>query len=160
VRVGYLRAVSSRVLFAAGTGAVLAAVVAIVALSGGDGSTEAADLDPACVKDWNDDEAALAYGRHNFNFHDYEAARVIHLSVPAGAQFGGDQTPCSVIFPSETLDPEPEAAGMTFLGGTWMTLSSVGFDDIKRAELQAEAAAAPNAAIDAQGRLSELDAGG
>ena len=158
--VGYLRAVSSRVLFAAGTGAVLVAVVVVVALSGGDRGTKAADLDLACVQDWNDDEAALAYGRHNFNFHDYEAARVIHINVPAGTQFGGDTNPCAVIFPSETLDPEPEAAGMTFLGGTWMTLSSVGFDDIERAELQAEAAAAPNAAIDTQGRLSELSEGG
>lgn len=150
---------SSRVLFAAGAGVALAAVVAVVALSGGDEGPEAAPLDAACVQDWNDDEAALAYGRHNFNFHDYEAARVTHLDVPAGAQLGGDRTPCSVIFPSETLDPEPEAAGMAFLGGSWTALSSVGFDEIRLAELQAEAAAAPNAAIDGQGRLSELDAG-
>jgi hypothetical protein len=157
VRVGYRRAVSSRVLSAAGTGAVLAAVVAVVALSGGEGGTGAADLDLACVQDWNGDEAALAYGRHNFNFHDYEAARVIHMSVPRGAELGGEQSPCAVIFPSETLDPEPEAAGMVFLGGAWTTLSSVGFDEIRRAELQAEAADAPNAAIDRQGKLSELE---
>jgi hypothetical protein len=148
--------VSSRVLFAAGAGVALAAAVAIVALSGGDDGPETAPLDAACVAGWNDDEAALAYGRHNFNFHDYEAARVVHLEVPAGAELGGERNPCAVVFPSETLDPEPEAAGMAFLGGTWITLSSVGFDDIKRAELQAEAAVAPNAAIDRQGRLSEL----
>jgi hypothetical protein len=152
--------VSSRVLFAAAAGAVLAAVVAVVALAGGDSAPEDEPLELACVERWNADEAALAYGRHNFNFHDYEAARVIRLDVPAGAQLGGEETPCSVIFPSETLDPEPEAAGMTFLGGTWITLNSVGFDDIERAELQAEAAAAPNAAIDPQGRLSELAEGG
>ena len=151
---------SSRVLFAAGTGAVLAAVVAAVALSGGDGGPGAPPLDAACVEDWNDDEAALAYGRHNFNFHDYEAVRVVHLEVPAGAEVGGERNPCAVLFPSETLDPEPEAAGMAFLGGTWITLSSVGFDEIRRAELQAEAADAPNAAIDRQGSLSELEGEG
>jgi hypothetical protein len=148
--------VSSRVLFAAAAGAVLAAVVAVVALAGGDTDPEEEPLELACVEAWNDDEAALAYGRHNFNFHDYEAARVIRLSVPAATQLGGEQTPCSVIFPSETLDPEREAAGMAFVGGTWTALSSIGFDDIKLAELQAEAATAPNAAIDREGRLREL----
>jgi hypothetical protein len=148
--------VSSRVLFAAAAGAVLAAVVVVVVLVGGDEGPEPADLDVACVQSWNEDEAALAYGRHNFNFHHYEAARVIHLNVPAGAQLGGDEMPCSVVFPSEVLDPEPQYAGMALLGGTWSALSSVGFDDIKLAELQAEAAAAPNAAIDRQGRLREL----
>jgi hypothetical protein len=151
--------VTSRVLFAAGTGAVLAAVVAVVLLAGGDDDLDEAPLELACVQAWNDDEAALAYGRHNFNFHDYDAARVIRLSVPAATQLGGERTPCAVIFPSETLDPEPEAAGMAFLDGTWITLSSVGFDDLKRAELQAKAADAPNAAIDEQGRLSGLDSG-
>jgi hypothetical protein len=140
-------------------GVALAVVVGVVALGGGEDAPEAAPLDLACVEAWNDDEAALAYGRHNFNFHDYEAARVIHLDVPAGAELGRERNPCAVVFPSETLDPEPEAAGMAFLGGTWITLSSVGFNDIKRAELQAEAAAAPNAGIDRQGRLGELDSG-
>jgi hypothetical protein len=152
--------VSSRVLFAAAAGAVLAAVVAVVALAGGDSGPEEEPLELACVERWNADEAALAYGRHNFNFHDYEAARVIRLSVPAGARLGGEESPCSVVFPSETLDPEREAAGMAFLGGSWTALSSVGFDDIRLAELQAEAAASPNAAIDRQGRLSELAEGG
>jgi hypothetical protein len=151
--------VSSRVLFAAAAGAMLATVVAVVAISGEDGGPESTSLDVSCVEDWNDDEAALAYGRHNFNFHDYEAARVVHLSVPAGAEQGGDESPCSVIFPSETLDPEPEAAGMAFLGGSWTALSSVGFDDVRLAELQAEAAASPNAALDVQGRLSALEDG-
>jgi hypothetical protein len=145
------------VLFAAAAGAVLAAVVAVVALAGGDSGPEEEPLELACVEAWNDDEAALAYGRHNFNFHDYEAARVIRLSVPGAARLGGEETPCAVIFPSETLDPEPEAAGMAFVGRAWTVLSSLGFDEIRRAELQAEAAAAPNAAIDRQGRLSELD---
>jgi hypothetical protein len=148
--------VSSRVLFAAAAGAVLAAVVAVVALAGGDSGPEEEPLELACVEAWNDDEAALAYGRHNFNFHHYETARVIHLNVPAGAQLGGDEMPCSVVFPSEVLDPEPQYAGMALLGGTWTALSSVGFDEIKLAELQAEAAVAPNAAIDRQGRLREL----
>lgn len=147
---------SSRVLFAAGAGAVLAALVAIVALRGGEEGSEATALDVGCVRAWNDDDAALAYGRHQHSFHDYDAARVMHLSVPAGAELGGDENPCAVVFPSEALDPEPEAAGMAFLGGTWITLSSVGFDDVERAELQAEAARAPNAGIDPQGRLREL----
>jgi hypothetical protein len=64
--------VSSRLLFAAGAGVVLVAGVAIIALSGGGTKREAVALDARCVEWWNEDDAALAYGRHNFNFHRYE----------------------------------------------------------------------------------------
>jgi hypothetical protein len=64
--------VSSRLLFAAGAGVVLVAGVAIIALSGGGTKREAVALDARCVERWNEDDAALAYGRHNFNFHRYE----------------------------------------------------------------------------------------
>jgi hypothetical protein len=69
--------VSSRVLFAAAAGAVLAAVVAVVALAGGDSGPEEEPLELACVEAWNDDEAALAYGRHNFNFTGELRRRVV-----------------------------------------------------------------------------------
>jgi hypothetical protein len=155
--------VSSRVLFAAGAGALLFATVAVVALSsGGDGDDDdAVALDPACLDAWNDDPGALSIGRHNFTFHEYETAQVTHLTVPEGGRLGGDETPCAVIFPAEALDPEPEAAAVAFLGGSWIALSNFpAFDEVRLAELQGRALADTNAVLDADGRLSELAEGG
>ena len=113
-------------------------------------------LDPACVRAWNSDPAALSIGRHNFTFHDYETAQVTHLSIAAGKRLGGDDMPCAVIFPSRTLDPEPNYAGAALLGGSWTSLSSVGgFDELTLAELQAAALANSNTVLDAEGRLSQ-----
>jgi hypothetical protein len=137
---------------------VLLGVVVAVALGGGGGEPDRVALDPACVKAWNDDEAALAYGRHNFNFHDYEAALVTHLDaaaqeVPADAE----DALCAVIFPSRVLDPEPFAAGEVLRDGAWVAISELpGVELTRVAELQVEAAESPNAAIDGLGRLAEL----
>jgi hypothetical protein len=151
---------SSRLLFAAGAGVVLVAVVVIAAVSSGEDGPERVALDPACVEAWNDDDAALAYGRHNFNFHDYEAALVTHLDAAAEEVRADDGAAlCAVIFPSRVLDPEPFAAGEVFRDGAWVPISDVpGVELTRVAELQVRAAESPNADIDRQGRLGELPA--
>jgi hypothetical protein len=149
--------VSSRLVFAAGAGVVLVAVVVAVALAGGGDEPEPVALDPTCVEAWNDDEAALAYGRHNFNFHDYDAALVTHLDAAAEeVPSDHDAALCAVIFPSRVLDPEPFAAGEVFQDGAWVPISDLPAIEATRvAELQAAAVESANAAIDGQGRLAE-----
>jgi hypothetical protein len=153
--------VSSRVLFAAAAGVVLGAVVAVVALAGGDDDPEPATLDSACVRDWNDDPASLTYGRHNFTFHDYESALVTHLNSAAQEVPADDERAmCAVVFPSRVLDQEPFAAGQVLRSGVWLPISDLrGVDLTRVAELQVLAADSPNAALDVQGRLGELEGG-
>ena len=101
-----------RILIAAvGAAVALAAIIAIVAIASGGESEECASSPrrPRCVDAWNADEAARAYGRHNFSFHLYEGALVTFLSR-GGEQVGeGEGGLCAVIFPSQALDPEPFA---------------------------------------------------
>jgi hypothetical protein len=137
---------------------VLVAIVAVVAIvGGGDGEERVAPPLPAeCVRAWNDDQPALAYGRHNFNFHLYRGALVVYLdrdAVETSAEAGS----CAVVFPSEVLDAEPIAAGQILNGKRWDPLSSLEGVDLNRvAELQVAAAAAPNAELDTAGQLSPL----
>jgi hypothetical protein len=148
--------VSSRLLFAAGAGVVLAGVVVAVALGGGGDEPEPVTVDAACVEAWNDDPVALAYGRHNFNFHDYEAALVTHLDAAAKEVPAGDASLCAVIFPSRALDPEPFAAGEVLRDGAWVAISDLpGVEVTRVAELQAKAAESANVAIDGQGSLGD-----
>ena len=153
---------SSRLFFAAGTGAALVAVVVVVALSGGEDEPEPVALDPTCVEDWNEDPATLSYGRHNFTFHNYEAALVTHLNATAEVVPADDPAAlCAVIFPSRVLDQEPFAAGELLRDGTWLPISRLpGVELTRVAELQVEAAEAPNAALDEGGTLGELGGDG
>src|SRR5688572_4125324 len=98
----------TRILIAAGAAVALAAIIAVVALaSGGDSEERAAEAPPArCVEDWNSDQAARAYGRHNFSFHLYEGALVTFLSETGQEVGEGEGGLCAVIFPSQALDPE------------------------------------------------------
>ncbi len=147
-----------RILIAGVAAAVLAAIIAIVVLASGGESEEPVVAAPArCVAAWNSDEAARAYGRHNFNFHRYEGALVTFLSS-AGERVGeGEGGLCGVIFPSQALDSEPFAAGQVLDGGAWAPISSLGGVELDRvAELQVTAAGAPNTTLDAQGELTPL----
>ena len=81
----------------AGAAALLGAIVAIVVLTGGSGDAEERAAGPPperCVRAWNADQAALAYGRHNFNFHDYEGALVTYLDDAAREVAAGESGRC------------------------------------------------------------------
>jgi hypothetical protein len=148
----------ARLLFAAGAGVVLVGVVVAVAFGGGEEAREPVALYRGCVEAWSDDQAALAYGRHNFNFHDYEAALVTHLD-PAAEEVPADDDAalCALIFPSRVLDLEPFAAGEVLRDGAWVAISELpGVELTRVAELQAQAADFPNATIDGEGSLGEL----
>ena len=110
-----------------------------------------------CVEAWNDDPAALAYGRHNFNFHLYTGALVTFLAEGAVEVGPGEVGLCAVIFPSEALDPEPFAAGQVLQGRTWKPISELAGVELTRvAELQVHAAGAPNTSLDDRGELAPL----
>ena len=108
----------ARILIAAGAAVVLAAIIAVVAVaSGGDSDERATVAAPArCIEAWNADQAARAYGRHNFSFHLYEGALVTFLSKTGEEVGEGEGGLCAVIFPSQALDPEPFAAGQVLKG--------------------------------------------
>jgi hypothetical protein len=148
-----------RLLIAAVAAAVLAAIVIAVIALGGSGSSPrtVAAAAPACIRAWNSDPAATAYGRHNFNFHSYDGALVTFLS-PQAEEIGEDEGgSCAVIFPSRVLDPEPIAAGQVLRGRRWIPLSSLpGIELARVAELQVDAAETPNTALDTTGELTGL----
>lgn len=135
----------------------LTAAVVAVALTSGDEADQSAAAPERCVEAWNRDEAALAYGRHNFNFHFYEGALVTFLDRAGRELAAGEGGRCAVIFPSRSLDPEPFAAGQVLEGGGWTPISEMrGVDLARLAELQVLAAGSPNSALDAGGRLTAL----
>lgn len=143
-------------MIALGAALVLGGIVAaVVALGGGDGDPPATvAAAPACVRSWNEDVAATAYGRHNFNFHEYDGALVTFLTDDGRQVEEGEGGKCAVIFPSRVLDTEPFAAGELLRGGRWLPLSELpGIELARVAELQAEAARAPNTSLDPTGRL-------
>ena len=149
----------ARLLIALGAAAALiAVVVAVLALGGNDEEPpEFGVASPECLRAWNSDPAATAYGRHNFNFHQYTGALVTYLTDQATTVDKGQGGKCAVIFPSKALDPEPFAAGQTLLRNLWVPISERdGVDLARLAELQADAAAAPNTSIDTTGKLSPV----
>jgi hypothetical protein len=119
----------------------------------GGGGDDAPPPPEVCIEAWNADPSATAYGIHNFGAHGYTEARVARLT--AGAEPADQGGLCAVTFPALTLDREPVAAGQLFRDGVWSPISSLDGVELPRvAELQAEAAASPNALLDPQGRLS------
>jgi hypothetical protein len=143
---------------ALGAAVVLLAIVVVVATTSGGEEHQTVAADPACIKAWNADEAALSYGRHNFTYHLYEGALVTHLDAEGNQADGGANGGlCAVIFPSKVLDAEPFAAGQVLRGGDWTPISSLDRVQLNRvAELQVLAAGHPNTTLDSEGALAAL----
>jgi hypothetical protein len=149
----------ARILIAVGAAVVLTAVVVVIAAASGGGSDgRAAVAAPQkCVDAWNRDQAARAYGRHNFSFHLYEGALVTYLTQDGREVGPGEGGLCAVIFPSKALDPEPFAAGQVLRGKLWFPISELeGMELARLAELQVLAAGSPNTGLDVQGVLTPL----
>lgn len=134
-------------------GLVVAALVVVLAGSGGDGGDPAA-ADAECVEGWNDDEAMVAFGLHQFSGHGYERVEVLRLTSegkPTDAEGGL----CAVVFAARALDPEPGARAQVLLDGKWTGLESLGnIDDQEIAKLQADAFAGVNASLATDGRIT------
>jgi hypothetical protein len=146
-----------RVSIAAAALLILATVVGVVLLArAGGGDDSSSPPPPGCARDWNFDPTALTFGEHNYVVHGYNRVRLLLLDrdadeVPQGSRRGF----CAVVFPARTLDPEPPAAGMIRVGGTWRAISSLpGVETDRLAELQSEAVPEANADLLSSGKLA------
>jgi hypothetical protein len=145
-----------RIAIAIGAAAALVAIVAIVAVAGG-GDEQTASAPPECVRAWNADPAAVAFGRHNYTSHGYQGALVTYLTEDAEDVDSAEHGLCAVIFPAQALDSEPVAAGEVLKGGTWTPISELqGVELTRVGELQVMAAGAPNTRLADTGELTEL----
>src|ERR1044072_369035 len=145
----------ARILIAAGAAVVLAAVIVVVAVASGGGDSAGrgeVTAPKSCVDAWNRDQAALAYGRHNFSFHEYDGALVTFLAKNGEEVGPGEGGLCAVIFPSRAAHADPCAAGQLLRGKLWFPISELeGMELGRLAELQVLAAGSPNTTLDVQG---------
>ena len=145
-------------------GAALAAVVllagltAIILTSSGSSSEErtAVPAPLGCLKAWNSDSRAIAFGRHNSISHRYDDVQVGRMPQEGATSLSSrpGTGECAVVFAAEQLDPEPEAAGEIQLDREWIPLSSL-LETAALAELQSAAVDGANAIVTADGELLE-----
>jgi hypothetical protein len=147
----------ARLLYTVGALATFAGLVVIVlaATGGGADPPAAAPAPEACLEQWNEDEDALADGRHASAFHGYSRTQVAYVSEEGEVL---DDRPaagagCAVIFASNGLDSEPEFAVRVRRDGTWGGLHTV-LDASRLAALQAGAFDGANAQVQQDGRLT------
>lgn len=133
--------------------ALLTAALTVLAVTQSSGPPEpaaAAPAPPDCVEAWNADGEARAYGRHNRTFHRYEGARVARIAADTVSETANG--PCVVVFPSGSLDPEPEYAGQVLREDGWRPLIET-LDLGRVDQLQSEALSRPNVDLVESGRL-------
>jgi hypothetical protein len=145
-------------------GAVLAAVVllagltAIILTSSGSSSEEgtAAPAPLGCLKAWNSDSQAIAFGRHNSVSHGYSDVQVGRMPQEGSASLSSEPGAgeCAAVFAAEQLDPEPVAAGQIHGQGQWVPLSTL-LEPTALGELQSAAVDGANATVTAEGELIE-----
>lgn len=151
----------ARLGLAVGALLLFGAIVAIVLALGGGAPERSAPAAPAeCLDAWNDDEAALAFSRHNQISHNYREAEVAYIDLREALVSSDPETgECVVIFARTELDPEPIAAGQVLRRDVWVPLNQV-MDLNTVARLQSEAFDGANAEPTASGELIALDAEG
>jgi hypothetical protein len=134
-------------------GLVIAVLVVVLAGAGG-GGTDAPEADADCIEAWNEDEARVAFGLHQFNGHGYERVEVLRVT-PDAKPATGDGGICAVVFAARNLDPEPGARAQVLVDDKWTGIESLGnVDDQEIAQLQADAFARVNASLATDGTLS------
>ena len=145
-------------------GAVLAAVVllagltAIILTSSGSSSEKgtAAPAPLGCLKAWNSDSQAIAFGRHNSVSHGYSDVQVGRMPQEGSTSLSNEPGAgeCAAVFAAEQLDPEPVAAGQIHGQGQWVPLSTL-LEPTALGELQSAAVDGANATVTAEGELIE-----
>jgi hypothetical protein len=153
VQEGDAGAGARRRLAAAGlVAALFGALILVVVLARSGSGAGAAPAE--CVESWNRINAATTIGRHSYASHGYRQTQVRFLSVGGDAvEEDAPEARCAVVFPAETLDPEPTAAAYVRQGG-WVSLGERGVDEERLAELQREAVTGANAGLRPDGTLS------
>ena len=132
----------------------LGAAVLLVALGGSPDTGQASVADSECVELWNDDPEALRVGRHQYGSHGYSSLEVVRLTEDGTGESAGTDGVCTLVFPARALDPEPPAAALAYLQGSWVPLSALPtVSEIRLAELQSKAFTATNASMAADGSI-------
>jgi hypothetical protein len=148
----------ARLIFAAGTAAILITAVTVVAIGSSGSSDDLGDLIPAraeCVRAWNDDPAARNAGRHNSVSHAYLEVQATRLTADGTEPADPDAGLCAMVFARTSLDPEPVAAAMVLRRGEWVPLSSLdGVEAERLGELQSNAFDLANADLRADGTIT------
>ena len=137
--------------------ALLVALVIVVVLGDSEEEREFSAAPPQCIDDWNDDEAAIAFGRHQSGSHGYYEVQVLTLSSDGSAEVSpaAEGANCAVVFAATALDPEPVSAAQIQKRGAWIPLLQLAEPD-RLADLQLEAQSAYNAQIGPDGRITAL----
>jgi hypothetical protein len=150
-------ATRANLIFAGAAAVVLGLLIAVVALAGSGGKSNAAPAPRGCMRSWNSDQSALADGRHIALAHHYTEAQVGYMDADGAGSISNEPNgrECVVVFASTTLDPEVEYAGQIELNGDWTPLSAV-VAPVELAELQRAAFDGANAKPTAEGRLAAL----
>lgn len=144
----------TRLIVAAVLAVGLVAAVLVVVLAGSGGETETEEADAQCVEDWNNDEAMVAFGLHQFNGHGYERVEVLRVTQD-GKPTDSESGICAVVFAARNLDPEPGARAQVQVDGKWTGIESLGnVDDQEIAGLQADAFSRVNASLSTDGRIT------
>ena len=147
----------SRLIVAAVLAVGLVAAVLVVVLAGGGGGSDAEAADSECIDDWNDDEAMISYGLHQFNGHGYERVEVLRITQDAKPT-ESESGICAVVFAAQNLDPEPGARAQVLVDDQWTGIESLGnVDEQEICRLQTDAFGRVNASLAADGRLSSND---
>ena len=138
-------------------GALAIGVAAVVALAGSGEGHEFSRAPSRCISAWNEDPAALSFGRHQSGTHRYREVQVMTLSADGSHQVppGSPGAACTVVFAASALDPEPISAAQVLKRATWLPLSRLaGLDRL--AAMQARAQAGYNARLTPEGTLEPL----
>jgi len=135
---------------------LLAGLTAVIVLASSSGPEEgAASATPGdCLKAWNSDRQAIAFGRHNSVAHDYSDVEIGYMPEEGSATLSADADAgeCAVVFAANELDPEELAAGQIHGVGGWVPLSGF-LEPADLAELQSAAVGGANAIVTPQGNL-------
>lgn len=138
---------------------LLAGLTAVILLASSSGPSEEGAAAPApdnCLKAWNSDQQAIAFGRHNSVGHGYSDVEVGYMPEEGSASLSAepDAGECAVVFAANQLDPEVLAAGQIYVEGQWVPLSG-SLEPADLAELQSAAVGGANATVTPQGGLIE-----
>ena len=135
---------------------LLAGLTAVLVLARSSGSDDGASAPapPKCLKAWNFDQQALAFGRHNSVGHGYTEVQIGYMPREGSTSLSSDASAgqCAVVFAANELDPEELAAGEIHGDAGWVPLSEL-LEPADLAELQSAAVDGANAILTSQGEL-------
>ena len=140
---------------AIGAGLLLAAVVAVAALTASSGSPASGEPDD-CVDAWNASQIALRDGQHALQAHDYRDVLVTRADEE-GAVLSPDAEKgrCLVVFAAPEVDFEPDFGVRGYAAGQWGGLYFTDAVPLEKIEkIQQDAVGSANAELQSDGTIA------